>query len=204
MIVYAESNFVLELTLEQEGQAYAENILVAAERGHITLVVPSFSIHEPVSTVVHRSRARRQISNQISEQARQLERSATHTGLVTDIRALAGRLASLDGHEQLRLQTTINRVLRTATVVPMTSAVFAVAVDYASDFGLSLPDAIVLASTINHAANCPQAEPKIFANRNPRDFDVPDVVSLLGTHGCELAVTFEDAWNRILPHCPGS
>ena len=44
MIVYAESNFILELALEQEERAYAENVLVAAERGQIVFFVPAFSI----------------------------------------------------------------------------------------------------------------------------------------------------------------
>jgi predicted nucleic acid-binding protein len=202
MIVYAESNFVLELALEQEEQAYAENILAAAERGRISLVAPSFSIAEPFSTIAHRSRIRKQINNGISDQARQLERSATHAGLVTEIRAVAGKLASLEGHELMKLQSTVDRVLRVATVVPMTSAVFAAALNYTSGFRLPLPDAIVLASTIRHAATQPLTEPKVFANRNPKDFDVPDVVNLLATQGCELAVTFEDAWKTIAPHCP--
>lgn len=201
MIVYSESNFVLELALEQEEQAFAENILTAAERGQIGLVVPSFAVDEPFSTIAHRSRIRRHISNSISEQARQLERSPTHAGLVTEIRAVAGKLASLEGHELMRLQTTVDRILRIATVIPMTSAVFSAAVSYASGFGLPLQDGIVLASTVNHAATRPPTQPKIFANRNPKDFDVPDVVSLLAKHGCDLAVTFEDAWKRVEPRC---
>ena len=202
MIVYGESNFVLEL--EQEECAYAENTLAAAERGQVVLVVPTLSIDEPFSTIAQRSRIRRRINNTISEQAGQLERSPTDAGLVTEIRAVAGKLASLEGHELMRLQTTVDRVLQAATVVPMTPAVFAAAVDYASSLGLSLPDGIVLASTVNHAATAPPSEPKIFANRNPRDFDVPDIVSLLAAHGCELAGTFEDAWNTIAPHCPNA
>jgi len=180
MIVYVESNFVLEITLEQEECRYAERILLAAERGQITLVVPSFSVDEPFSTIAQRSRLRRQINNNISEQARQLERSATHAGLVSEIRAVVGKLASLEGHELTRLQDTVDRALRIATLVPLSAAVFSPAVTQ------------------------PATEPKLFANRNPKDFDVSDIVSLLATHGCELAVTFEDAWKRIAPHAPGA
>lgn len=201
MIVYGESNFVLELALEQEECVYAESILAAAERGQVALVVPAFSIDEPFSTVAQRSRIRRRINNTISEQAKQLERSPTHAGLVTEIRAVAGKLASLEGHELMRLQTVVDRVLKAATVVPLTPAVFAAAVNYATSFGLPLQDGIVLASTVKHAATAPPSEPKIFANRNPRDFDVPDIVNLLAANGCELAVTFEDAWDKIAPYC---
>jgi len=61
----------------------------------------------------------------------------------------------------------------------------------------------VLASVVDHAAALPPGEPKVFANRNPKDFDAPDIVSLLAACGCELAVTFDDAWERIAPHCVG-
>ncbi|HUT93014.1 MAG TPA: hypothetical protein VMY37_26355 [Thermoguttaceae bacterium] len=40
------------------------------------------------------------------------------------------------------------------------------------------------------------------ADRNPKDFDLPGMVNLLAAHGCEPAVTFEDAWKRIAPDCP--
>jgi hypothetical protein len=201
MIVYAESNFILELTLEQEELASAENILVAAERGRTTLVVPSFAIHEPFSTIAHRSRIRRQINASIGEQVRQFERSATHAGLATEIRAVAAKLARLEGHELARLQSTVARVLRVATVAPATPPVFASAMDYASGFVLSLQDGMVLASVVDHAAAQPPTEPKVFATRNPKDFDAPDIVNLLASRGCELAVTFDDAWKRIAPHC---
>lgn len=204
MIVYVESNFVLEITLEQGESPYAERILLSAERGQIMLVVPSFSVDEPFSTIAQRSRLRRQINNTVSEQARQLERSPTHAGLVNEIRAVVGKLASLEGHELTRLQDTVDRALRIATLVPPSATIFSAAVEYASAFGLSLQDGIVLASTVSHAATQPATEPKIFANRNPKDFDAPDIVSLLATHRCELAVTFEDAWKRIAPHGPNA
>lgn len=108
-----------------------------------------------------------------------------------------GRLASLEGFEWRSLDSFVARILQVATVVPTTLAVFRAATRYATDFGLTLPDAIVLASTVEHAKTRPPAESKVFANRNPKDFDVRDVIALLAEHGCELAVTFEKAWNRL-------
>jgi predicted nucleic acid-binding protein len=204
VIVYGESNFVLELALEQEEQAYAENILAAAERGLIALVVPAFSVAEPFSTVAQRSRLRKHINSDIGQQARQLERSAIHASLVAEIRSVTGQLANLDGHEFTRLQVTANRILRVATVVPMTCAILAGAGEYGSRFGLTLQDGIVLASTLDHVAAQDPKERKVFANRNPGDFDVPEIVNLLATYGCELALTFADAWKIIAPQCPRS
>lgn len=47
MIVYVESNFVLELALGQEQSASAEAILALAEAKKIELVVLGFALSEP-------------------------------------------------------------------------------------------------------------------------------------------------------------
>jgi hypothetical protein len=44
LIVYAETNFVLELALLQEQSASCEQLLAMAEQGTITLAVPAFCI----------------------------------------------------------------------------------------------------------------------------------------------------------------
>ena len=46
MIVYVESNFVLEVALGQEESPSAESILVLAESSKIELVFPGFSLKE--------------------------------------------------------------------------------------------------------------------------------------------------------------
>lgn len=43
MIVYVESNFVLELALRQEEHGACERILEHAEANHIELVIPAYS-----------------------------------------------------------------------------------------------------------------------------------------------------------------
>lgn len=44
MIVYVESNFILEIVLAQEESNSANQILSLAEQNRINLVCPSFSI----------------------------------------------------------------------------------------------------------------------------------------------------------------
>jgi hypothetical protein len=47
MIVYVESNFILELAFLQEEHGEAETLAKFAESGQIQLAVPSFSGSEP-------------------------------------------------------------------------------------------------------------------------------------------------------------
>lgn len=56
MIVYVESNFVLELAFLQEECAQAEEISKLAESGEIQLAIPAFSGGEPYERMIRRSR----------------------------------------------------------------------------------------------------------------------------------------------------
>ena len=56
MIVYVESNFVLELALLQEEHDSCDAIIMLAETRDIELVVPAFSLAEPYEALVRRSR----------------------------------------------------------------------------------------------------------------------------------------------------
>lgn len=47
MIIYAESNFVLELAFRQEDCDSCEDILKLAEAGKIELLLPAYCLGEP-------------------------------------------------------------------------------------------------------------------------------------------------------------
>jgi hypothetical protein len=54
MRVYAESNFVLEIVLEQEQHQACEELVSLASAGSIELVLPAFALLEPYQTIVRR------------------------------------------------------------------------------------------------------------------------------------------------------
>ena len=58
MIVYVETNFVLEIAREQEQVESANQILILAEQGKIELAFPSFTISEPFSTIIRQRKER--------------------------------------------------------------------------------------------------------------------------------------------------
>ena len=59
MNVYVESNFILELALEQEQSSSCDAILSLGERQDIRLVLPAFSLSEPYETLVRRAKDRK-------------------------------------------------------------------------------------------------------------------------------------------------
>ena len=78
MIVYVESNFILEISLVQEESSYAEEILRMAEGHLIDLVIPSFALSEPFSSTVRRGNSRNALRDPMLQQIRELRRSGLH------------------------------------------------------------------------------------------------------------------------------
>ncbi len=65
MIVYVESNFVLELAFLQEEYESCLELLHLAESEAIHLVLPAFSVGEPYEVWVRRSKQRRELRDQL-------------------------------------------------------------------------------------------------------------------------------------------
>jgi hypothetical protein len=72
MIVYVESNFLLEIALVQEQSVGAENILALAQSKKITLIVPAFALAEPYWTLRKNGDARRKLCNEVAREIKQL------------------------------------------------------------------------------------------------------------------------------------
>ena len=94
MIVYVESNFVLELALLQEESASCEAILQLAENGAIKLAMPAFSLGEPYETLVRRHGERRGLVSKLESEFKQLRRSSPYAAALEKADALTELLAA--------------------------------------------------------------------------------------------------------------
>lgn len=72
MIVYVESNFVLEIALGQEENAEARRILNLAHEALVEIAVPSFALCEPFGTITQRGRDGIKLSRMLGDHLRQL------------------------------------------------------------------------------------------------------------------------------------
>src|SRR5262245_30641645 len=81
MIVYVESNFLLELAFEQECGVDCEAIPQLAESGRITLVLPAFSVGECLEKLGRRKTQRLTIQKSLKEDLRELGRSKSRAAL---------------------------------------------------------------------------------------------------------------------------
>lgn len=78
MIVYLESNFVLELAFLQAEHEHCSALLRLSKSGEIRLVLPAFSIGEPYETWVRRSKRRRDVHEELTTAIRELSRSSPY------------------------------------------------------------------------------------------------------------------------------
>lgn len=197
MTLYVESNFVLEIALGQEELEHAERLLVAAEQSSVEIVLPTFALSEPFSTVTGRTRERGRLIRQLKTQVGQLTRSSPHQQDVASLRPIPDVVARIDKREADRLMWVIERLLGATRRIEFDLAVFRAALAYRTHFGLAAQDAIILAAVVADLRVRALAGPHVFANRNHRDFDLPGVHTELRPLDCTMVFSFEEA-GRLL------
>ena len=194
MRVYVESNFVLEIVLEQEQHQACEEILTLAESRAIELALPAFALVEPYESMVRDERDGKMLAQSLRATATQLQRTAS---IVADIPRLhdAGDLLVRAAQEAwTRFGNLRTRLLDAAHLLPLDAATIRDASQLIAEFGLGLPDAVMLACVLADARTHPSSS--VFLNRNTKDFDT-DVKERLAQVDCFLLWSFNGGLQRI-------
>jgi predicted nucleic acid-binding protein len=190
VIVYVESNFVLELALGQEQAADAELILAAAERGSIELAIPDVSFGEPFSTVLVRSRTRERVVTQLNQQIQDLTRSPRTMAHMAALQPIPALLQQLDAAENLAVFSVAERLLHAGRTLRLSADSLTKARAFQAQFGLQPFDAIIIGAVVSDLAQQPQGSDRWFVSRNWRDFDDPGIRADLAQFGCAYAESF--------------
>jgi hypothetical protein len=122
MILYIESNFVLEIVLAQEQASHAEQLLSLTEAHAIELAVPEFSINEPFSTLARRSNERNQLSALLSKELTQLNRSTHGQPLASRLYSVPNDLVQIQQRERDELDRVVATLLRVGRIMGLTSS----------------------------------------------------------------------------------
>lgn len=123
MIIYVESNFVLELALLQEQHISCENILDICEVGNAKLVVPAFSIAEPYEVLIRQHKRRSHLTNELKTEFTQISRSQPYQTQITSLQEITTLLLNSLEEEKQRLSQTRDRILNISEIIPLTSDV---------------------------------------------------------------------------------
>lgn len=190
MIVYVETNFLLEVAYQQDGCESCRQILMLARQGKLTLIVPAFSLIEARQTWKRRNSERNALQTQLQPVIRQLARSEPFRTVTESSRELLAALLASGEDSRLRLEEAISALIADASVLPFSTEIAARARQEELTFGLSPSDAVVYATVISHLEKTLPG-PKCFLNRDSKGFANPSMDQQLALHDCKLIGSFE-------------
>ncbi|WNG23105.1 type II toxin-antitoxin system VapC family toxin [Cystobacter fuscus] len=190
MRIYVETNFLLEMVFEQEQRDACESILRLAEgNATVTLAIPAVCFTEPHGRLRRQKGLRDELQEMLAKEHREFARTRQFTKEKSDAwSAVTGMLVSSTQEAEQRLESISERLLR-HQVLPLTNEVIRAGLKYREDYGLSPPDALVLASVLRDPAL--KQGPSCFMNRNTKDFDESSIKNELEKYGCKLKGSFE-------------
>lgn len=189
MIVYVETNFVLELALLQEQHESCEAIVLLCQAGAIRLVLPAYSLIEPYETIVRYLKNRTRVASDLASELRQLGRTKPYRAEIDALQTFTNVLVTSQQEDSIRLRDTLDRLLSFAEIVALDAAILNQARIHQAT-GMSPQDAIVYASVLHHLS-ASDATAKCFLNRNSKDFDDPDIEAALASNGCRMLFSFD-------------
>lgn len=184
MIVYVETNYVLQLALRQEEASASDAILDRARRDLVKLVFPAFTLSEPYSTLSYRAVERRTIYNSLRQQLALLSRSEPHQQTASVLQQLLSMWTSLEAREIDLLHTAIVELVTIARAIQTEKEDIQQSAHYRDLYGLSPQDAIILSAIIRDLQTQDPNEAKCFISTNVKDFGDPGIRSELKSFNC--------------------
>jgi predicted nucleic acid-binding protein len=199
MNVYVESNFVIELALEQEEADSCSEIVDLAIVAKLELLVPAFSLAEPYQAIAGKEKVRARLGEELRSHLGELGRSRPHRAMPSTFGPLSDALIERAQFERDGLRRTISELIQVATVMALDSKTLIKAASLENEYGLSGQDSIVLATVLAHLeATRPDAS--CFLTRNSKDFDDPDIREGLDAYNCKFFARFASAAAFLKAH----
>lgn len=198
MILYVETNFVIELAFSQEEhQACRDLLSLIREHSDVELVLPAFCIGEAYEAGERKWTQRRQLHQNLLDEIAQIQRSEPFRERSKELRELTGLLVE-SGEEQKRiLDGLLEDLLAVARVLPLDRQTFARAVGFQNSRDLKPQDSIVYASVITDLEACPD-EISCFVTKDRRDFfSNQDIQDELDGLDCTLLGSFANGLGYI-------
>jgi predicted nucleic acid-binding protein len=194
--VYVETNFILELTFEQEQYSSCEQVLLLCETEKARIIIPAYSLAEPHEKLNRQARPRRELQQSLNAELRQLSRSGSYKNRISSLQNIGSLITQSNEEEQSRFSSYRQRLLSTGEVIALNPNVLLQAASYETNYTLSPQDAIVYASVLEHL-RLNQPQQSCFLNRNSKDFGNPDIVDELAQLNCRMIPRFDHGYQFI-------
>ena len=152
MIVYVETNFLLEIAYQQERCDTCRELLDLSECGLLSLVIPAVSTAEARTTWDRKLSERNVLlRDQLQPLIRQLSRSQQFQALPETSKDLIAGIVASGEDARIRMDEAIVIIRRFGEIDPLTAEVLDGASTYERSYSLTPPDAAILANIIAHA-----------------------------------------------------
>ena len=191
MIVYVETNFILEIVFEQEQVGAAEELLSLTEQGVIEIHFPAFSLIEPYWTIIHRGKERKSLCSALSQHRQQLQRSSRHQEIARSLEPVTTSMLNIEKMEREVLKTTARRLNNVGVSIEMDGDTFIQSLEYHEKYGLEPHDALIYASLIEDLKQRSSDVKKCFISKNSKDFFDQDIEAELASYNCTYIASFE-------------
>src|SRR5215216_533766 len=119
MIVYVESNFVLEVALRQEQHESCNSIIHMAEESKLQLVLPAYSLVEPYEVIGRHDIQRKQFSNELKNELKQILRSDSYKQETETILKVGDLLLKSGEDAKQQLEETTLRLIKASLIIPL-------------------------------------------------------------------------------------
>ena len=192
MIVYVETNLLVEIALDQEQAESARRIVDFAKAKRIQLVLPAISIAESYWAISAKAEKRQPLLTQLVDAHRDLSRSAPLHFFSDSLRELGDAFLKLHQEHLDGFRSLLSDVLRLAHLVELGGETVASAMAIDLRYGQGLLDSMVLASVHAHITEQGRVAPKLFTTRDRDLFGVAKQV-LVADYNCTCIPSYDDS-----------
>ena len=198
MIVYVESNFLLELSLMRAEKNDCEMLIRWAEQGLLTLALPSFSVTEVYEALIRRKKIRNKLQQDINRELGELARSQPYQTRIASVLRSTHVITQASEAEQLQLDQVLHTVLNSILLLPINAQIIQQAAFFRQQFDrLELQDSIVVASIWEHLQHT-TAMPRIFVSQDRGIAANPDIEALFEPLQCRLFSSFRNVAGYLI------
>jgi hypothetical protein len=217
LILFVETNFVLELAFVQEDHTHCRALLdLAKGREDLEMVLPASCIVEAYAKQIARQRERAGLHRALVRELNELSRSKPYARRSREVREITAFIATTGDDERKRLEAVLRDLYAHATVMPLDAATAADAPRLGRTRGLKPQDALVYASLLarlsSEDSSLPAAQLGSGGSDEPppshcfitrdEDFTDEDIRTDLGALGCKILFNFEAGLGYVRAHLP--
>jgi predicted nucleic acid-binding protein len=196
MIVIVETNFIIELALEQAEAEQVKSIVEWAEEKRINLAIPAFAFMEAYVNLALQSKRRNDIQNRLRAEIDQMSRSRAYVRLSQSPNSIIQALSSFDTEHRSKLAQVTQRLSAVSQLISVTDEVIEKIPERRDGLDLETGDACICACVECYARDLKGAASYFVT----KDKDFERARGLLEAHQCRLITGFGAAFGAIREH----